>query len=366
MTQESYSWHFFLAHAGADKKAAEALYGSLTPYFKVFLDSHCLLPGDDWDQELAKAQGQSLITLVLVSSNTESAYYQREEIAAAIDMARRDKDRHRVIPIFLDDQVEMTVDVPYGLRLKHALSVPDAGGIANVAERLRESLQSKLAMPASEIEKRYIEQVLVEQAVRIIPKQDYRADGLLGRKESKYVFIGDYVEQRYRTLRQILSNLWIGDAFERVSESNLEWIAIVFEIGELNYRKLDLKPATWKAAFRILSDPKRLGCFEATAEEMMKMGRPPRNYYSKDQDYWYSKLTISERRSTELGIDFYITSYLGIDWLCFRGEGITYNKGNMGSSTVPSRIFFVKNLPLSAIHFSIRDLGMLDDEIVLT
>jgi hypothetical protein len=46
-----------------------------------------LVPGDDWDQAIAQAQAESAVSLVLVSAKTEKTYYQREEIAAAIDMA---------------------------------------------------------------------------------------------------------------------------------------------------------------------------------------------------------------------------------------------------------------------------------------
>ena len=141
-------------------------------------------------------------------------------------------------------------------------------------------------------------------------------EGLLGNYERRYVFVGDYAEQRHRTLRQILSNLLIGDAFERVSNSNVRWLALCFEIGELNSRKLDLKPATWKAALRVLSDPRRVGCFRAKNEEYTALGRPPGDYYSGDQDYWYGRLIVDVRRYTSEGADHYI-HILGIDWLCF-------------------------------------------------
>jgi TIR domain/NACHT domain len=139
------TWDFFLAHAGADLTTAEKLYDLLLPY-KVFLDSRCLLLGDDWDHELSIAQRYSLITVVLVSSRTEKAYYQREEIAAAIAMARADTDKHRVVPVFLDDSFQIKDKMPYGLRLKHGLSVEDLGGLEAVAERLRdlfEQIQKK-------------------------------------------------------------------------------------------------------------------------------------------------------------------------------------------------------------------------------
>ena len=43
-----------------------------------FLDSR-ILYGDDFDAVLAKAQKASLVTLVLVSAETEHANYEREE-----------------------------------------------------------------------------------------------------------------------------------------------------------------------------------------------------------------------------------------------------------------------------------------------
>src|ERR1035438_5499827 len=57
--------------------------------------------GADWDLELAHAQKDALISVVLVSAKSDQAYYEREEIAAAIALARVD-DRHRVVPVFLE------------------------------------------------------------------------------------------------------------------------------------------------------------------------------------------------------------------------------------------------------------------------
>ncbi len=132
--KDSYYWDIFLAHAGADSETAEELYELLAPHCKVFLDSRSLLLGDDWDRELASAQRSALVTVVLVSPNTGDAYYQREEIAAAISMARKDKDKHRVIPVFLDG--EDTKDVPYGLRLKHGIRLSPDRGTKEVAAEL--------------------------------------------------------------------------------------------------------------------------------------------------------------------------------------------------------------------------------------
>ena len=73
------------------------------------------------------------MTVVLVLANTDAAFYQREEIAAAIDLARRSEAGHRVVPVCLDLH---SGDVPYGLRLKHGLAVSDQVPIQQVAARL--------------------------------------------------------------------------------------------------------------------------------------------------------------------------------------------------------------------------------------
>lgn len=120
--EKEQTWEFFIAHAGADLSEAERLYEALSANgVRVFLDQRSLKLGDTWDSVLGKAQAGSRVSLVLISKNTTSAYYQREEIAAAIALARRDEMKHRVVPIYIgkagsSDEFE----VPYGLRLKHS------------------------------------------------------------------------------------------------------------------------------------------------------------------------------------------------------------------------------------------------------
>lgn len=114
-------WDIFLAYASKDRVAAEALFEALAPNYRVFLDQRCLLPGDDWDATLAKAQREALVTVVLVSENTEAAYYQREEVASAIQMAREDANAHRVVPVLIAGAAAGSL--PYGLRLKQAIAM---------------------------------------------------------------------------------------------------------------------------------------------------------------------------------------------------------------------------------------------------
>ena len=133
---ERFAWDFFLAHAGPDKSAAETLYELLSPHARVFLDSRCVMLGDDWDRALPEAQATSAITVVLISPKVGRAYYQREEIAAAVAMARQDSEQHRVVPVYLDSEASGGSTIPYGLRIKHGLTVTQDEGLVAVAQQL--------------------------------------------------------------------------------------------------------------------------------------------------------------------------------------------------------------------------------------
>lgn len=350
---------FFIAHAGADSGTAESLYERLASNFHVFLYSRSLLPGDDWDLALAAAQSRSRITVVLISSKTTTAYYQREEIAAAIALARDDVQSHRVIPVFIDDNARENSAVPYGLRLKHSISVSSFGGLEGVAQHLTRALAPTLAMSSSKILRRYESRNVVEIGLRLVPTDEFQSSLSLGASRKSYVFIGDYEEQRFRTLYEMLANLLIGDSFEQLTNSNVLWSAIRFTIGNSNYRKLDIFPATWKAAFRILSDPARLARFQPTNEEVEKLGRGAiRDYMSNDQDYWYGRLTVGDRRYINNVPDSLLKVDLGINNTCFNGDGLT-------RGTIPSRIFLVKNTPVSTFDSRVIPMGFPADGNIL-
>jgi hypothetical protein len=135
-------WDFFIAHAGADTASAEELFDRLKSASRVFLDSRCLRLGDDWDRKLAEAQRAASVTVVLISSRTEQAYYQREEIAAAITLARANEDEHRVVPVYLDPETAASDALHYGLRLKHGLTLSGEITLDTVASRLLDLLPS--------------------------------------------------------------------------------------------------------------------------------------------------------------------------------------------------------------------------------
>ena len=138
-TDPVFKWDFFLAHAGADLEAARKLKRELEPPAEVFLDADDISLGQNWDRVLAEALRSSLIHIIIVSPNTEEAYYQCEEIAVAIQMAREDPHTRRVVPLDLSSQ-GVPKSVPYGLKTRHGLTVADEKDLASAKERLLQTL----------------------------------------------------------------------------------------------------------------------------------------------------------------------------------------------------------------------------------
>jgi TIR domain/FHA domain len=140
MNMRHLQFDFFIAHAGPDVKAARALYRLLSKSHRVFLDAESLMPGDPWDEKLPRAQKQSRVTVVLVSACTDYAYYQREEIAQAIDLSRSEAGRHHVVPIYLSCP-PAPPDIPYGLRRLNFLFMAKDNSFQDVVRRLIKTLR---------------------------------------------------------------------------------------------------------------------------------------------------------------------------------------------------------------------------------
>lgn len=131
----TYEWDFFLAHASADKSLARELYGHLSPHARVFLDEISIPPGGDWDLELAKAQRSSRVTVALISSHFERAYYLREEIILGVALARHAPAEHTVVPVYVEEAGWDALP-PYGLNSKQGIKLREVGGPEAVAHRL--------------------------------------------------------------------------------------------------------------------------------------------------------------------------------------------------------------------------------------
>jgi hypothetical protein len=137
---ESHRWDFFIAYSSTDAASAEDLYSRLSSRSRTFIDSRCLKLGDDWDVALSEAQRSSKVTVVLVSANSDHAFYQREEIAAAISLARADPSGARIVPVYLEGSPQQADAVPYGLRIKHGIAILGDVTMDDVAERLLDLL----------------------------------------------------------------------------------------------------------------------------------------------------------------------------------------------------------------------------------
>jgi hypothetical protein len=131
---DSTAYDFFIAHAGPDREAAERLFELLIQQANVFLDTRSLELGDRWGVVLSEAQRQSRITVVIVSPHTDDSFYQQEEVAAAIDLARRES--HRVVPVFLEGALDESTSIPYGLRSLHYAELSEQFTYEELARRL--------------------------------------------------------------------------------------------------------------------------------------------------------------------------------------------------------------------------------------
>jgi len=164
-----FAWDFFIAHSGGDKQSAEELHQLITPRRRVFLDSKCLLPGDDWDLVLPKAQSESRITVALLSEHADQTHYLREEIATALALARNNANLHRVVPVFLTGTVPDPDDLPYGLRTKHAIALGTGGlpGVARQLLNLADSLDGK--SPELQAIEPLVQRIDYQHAAKSIP-----------------------------------------------------------------------------------------------------------------------------------------------------------------------------------------------------
>lgn len=176
----NYSWDFFLSHSGADKAEARILYDALTPPAKVFLDGVSMIPGDDFDISLPKALKGSLISIILISPNTEQAYYEQEEIAMAIQISRADPDTHRVVPVYINAVQSLPpASAPFGLTRKHSLYITNATDINETRQILLLILET---MKKQEIKKDHIVEKY-QEAVAKITNPSNKTDMVSGFKD---------------------------------------------------------------------------------------------------------------------------------------------------------------------------------------
>jgi hypothetical protein len=142
------TYDFFIGHAGANTAEAELLYDHLSPHARVYLDSKRLELGARWDISLPAALEGARISVFLVSTQSDQAYYESEEIAIAIQLSRDESKNHRVIPIYLD--AESATNKPYGFARLHSLFLASPVELPGAAGRLLDTLARMQDLPARE------------------------------------------------------------------------------------------------------------------------------------------------------------------------------------------------------------------------
>ena len=130
-------YDFFIAYATPDRRQAQDLCWCLQDdSCEVFLDVKDLRPGTLWLPALREALEASRAIVVLVSTHTDEAFYQQEEIVQAIQLARDKPRAHTVIPVILEKLPYGAMSMPYGMSGLQALDATRSGGLRRVAAEL--------------------------------------------------------------------------------------------------------------------------------------------------------------------------------------------------------------------------------------
>jgi TIR domain len=100
----------FLSHSHEDSIIVETLGAQLEDkaHLRVWLDKWILVPGNHWQQEMARGLEQARTCAVCISRDTPKGWF-REEIERALNRQVRDKS-FRVIPIVLPNGDSNIVD----------------------------------------------------------------------------------------------------------------------------------------------------------------------------------------------------------------------------------------------------------------
>lgn len=247
----SQGWDFFIAHAGVDREIAETLYELLAPHCRTFLDSKCLVPGDDWDRELPKAQKSARVSVILISQKTPEAYYQREEITAAISLARKQETKHRVVPVYLAGAT-VDDDIPYGLHIKHGLFLKSASDISVAAEQLLALVKPEVAISIYSD----LSNLTDDETAAISQLFQYSGSCAIGAAVGEYEsvwmpsFLVDMQWGWERTAQYIAeTGKALGDRVER-----LRWIFVVRDLASRGYLEEEPKSSPRKTTYYHLTE----------------------------------------------------------------------------------------------------------------
>ncbi len=121
----------FISYAGPDEAIAEQLHRLLTERGKrAYFHPESVQAGDEWRKDIPRHIEASAVTVVLLSEQSATAWYQDSEVNVAVDAARY--HQRRVVPVRLVSDV----DLPFGLERVQAIDAWEATGLATAADRI--------------------------------------------------------------------------------------------------------------------------------------------------------------------------------------------------------------------------------------
>jgi len=129
-------WDIFLSFAGKRPSEAHAFFDALRKHGRVFFTATEQNVLTNWASDIRRAQQNSDSSVILVSTESQTAYYQQEEVALAISLSRESRGSHRVLPVYLDGRPKATEWNLYGIPILQDVSVPEVGGIQAAADRV--------------------------------------------------------------------------------------------------------------------------------------------------------------------------------------------------------------------------------------
>lgn len=137
------SYDFFISFASGDSNEAQELAFELEGLGRNhFLSSATINAGDQWDKTVVEALSESRVVVILVSPNTDKAFYQLEEVARAIQALRDNPDAHSVVPVLL--AAAKDADIPFGLKIINNLAVTEQSGMKRIAFILNQDFSSEV------------------------------------------------------------------------------------------------------------------------------------------------------------------------------------------------------------------------------
>jgi len=138
----------FLCHAREDKPAVRLLYAQLINHnIEPWFDEENLLPGQDWEMEIASAVAASDVVAVCLSkTSTTKAGFVQKEIKYALDVADRQPDRTiYLIPLKLEE-----CELPERLRSRQSVDHFEETGFTRLLISLqRRAADLDVALPRS-------------------------------------------------------------------------------------------------------------------------------------------------------------------------------------------------------------------------